>query len=911
MNKEQTNNTNMEETAVMPSGTVLGGRYELGEPVGRGGFSIVYEAADLRTGQKVAIKECTIPTEKERFLREAKILGDYAEEAAIVTVLDLFEDNDTAFIVMEFLEGETLRDHIAGSGRWTMEDTVRSMSPVMKTLENMHRDNVIHRDISPDNIMVMKDGSLRLLDFGSAKQYQDSTMSRLVAKASYSPPEQMDARGIFGSWSDVYSICAAMYFCITGKNPEDAISRLMVDDLKKPSELGADISPDAENILMSGMALDSSKRIRDMAGLRTGLEKIYPVRSDEERAAAVKKKIRRKRRLISASAAALLLLAICGYIFRIPIVMALLKTETCFLDGRELSDEEYENDSETARKRLDKLTHGIYRWDEKDKIITFEVPAGFFKGADPEDITVEELCMDKTMFLGAENSPEEAEQTGEEYAYYEIISQGSDVAGAKQKGDSIILTFTDEAQARLEEYLSNDRNDLCIAFDLGSHHQKTYPASAPGDGKTLVLSESDMDTGRTGKYKLMQFTDKPMEKGFSGAVSKPDKRVSWEDPAKSSDSGSNQKNYNEVINSSTETSCISYSCALPEEDLKENYDGVRAAFKTRLDKLDVPYAIGTDNYDEYDIWVCIPREGISYEEASMLGYTNYMRIGSRYGLEDVNMTSPVVLPEVNDEGTAGAGITCTLSDFADKQESLDTLGKVPDGEDAYLYINDLAIARTDAGQLKKSMADTGKAVFRKEDFSDRVKEGSDEDAVRTMRFLEVLTANDVIGMQYEPSHYYLLDSSGEDIMDGEQPDRMLCCDLIDQDTLDGLKEKYKDLNVRYDVTDMSLCLEYYNEDFRGYDDTAGLKRFRAFIDENGELVNSSKVHKMSFAMWPADGEYYYDDENGQYYSNITACQAMTLAKEYPGGEFVAYLYPKSSADYFAQDSFFAKAMKKQ
>ncbi len=266
-----------------PAGTVLGGRYELKGVVGRGGFSIVYEATDLKSGEKVAVKECTVLSEKERFLREAKMLADYAGESAIVRVIGYFEDEETAYIVMEFLEGENLRECIEHSGRWTMEEAVQRMAPVMETLGHMHSNNVIHRDISPDNIMVLGDGSLKLLDFGAAKQYEDSTLSRLVVKASYSPPEQMDAKGVFGSWSDVYSICAAMYFCITGKNPEDAISRLMIDDLQKPSELGADILPAAEKTLMRGMALDSKERIHDIALLRKELEKVYPILSEEEK----------------------------------------------------------------------------------------------------------------------------------------------------------------------------------------------------------------------------------------------------------------------------------------------------------------------------------------------------------------------------------------------------------------------------------------------------------------------------------------------------------------------------------------------------------------------------------------------------------------------------------------------------
>ena len=269
---------------------MLAGRYRISEPVARGGFSIVYEASDLSTGQKVAIKECTITTEAEYFLNEAKLLEEFSGEESIVSVVDCFEEDNIAYIVMEYLEGCTLRSEIMQNGRWSAKDAVIRMDPLMRALEHMHQQNVVHRDISPDNIMVLSDGSLRLLDFGAAKQFEGNTKSRLVVKASYSPPEMMDVKGDLGRWSDVYSVCAAIYFCITGIDPEDAISRLVFDQIKDPSELEADILPIAEKILMRGMSLDKS-RIRSMEQLRIELEKAYHILSTKER-----RTLKRKRR---------------------------------------------------------------------------------------------------------------------------------------------------------------------------------------------------------------------------------------------------------------------------------------------------------------------------------------------------------------------------------------------------------------------------------------------------------------------------------------------------------------------------------------------------------------------------------------------------------------------------------------
>lgn len=167
-------------------------------------------------------------------------------------------------IVME----ETLREHIEHNGNLTMDETLQRMTPVMKTLEHMHKRADMHGDISPDNLRVLRDGSLKLTDPEEEDQFKDITLTRLVAGSCYSPPEKLDVKGVFGSWSDVYSICAVMYFCITGKDPDDVVTRLLFDDLKRPSELDADITSGDEKTLMRGLMLDSNNRIHDMIQLQ-------------------------------------------------------------------------------------------------------------------------------------------------------------------------------------------------------------------------------------------------------------------------------------------------------------------------------------------------------------------------------------------------------------------------------------------------------------------------------------------------------------------------------------------------------------------------------------------------------------------------------------------------------------------
>lgn len=578
-----------------PSDTVLALRYELKRPVGRGGFSIVYEAADLQLGRKVAVKECTIPTEKERFLREAKLLEEYSEEDAIVRVLDYFEENDTAYIVMEFLEGGTLRECIEQGGKWTMERTVERMAPVMETLEHLHKSNVIHRDISPDNIMVLKDGRLKLLDFGAAKQYSDSTMSRLVVKASYSPPEQMDAKGVFGSWSDVYSVCAAMYFCITGKNPEDAISRLMFDDLKKPSELGADILPAAEKALMNGMALDSSKRIRDVAQLRTELEKIYPILSEEEKAAYEKKK--KLRKILKAAA---VILAVAGIFAALnarnieKFVHKQAGTETIIIDGSQMTEEEFNEYSEIVRARADAYTKGNCSFTEKGRVLDIEMPVKKVRMyADAFVAGFQDISTEGDLYVRVKHDDDS-------YSTITRLIPSKDIKNSYEADDRVVIELTKEAQERLEDRLGKTDTELYLYVDADPHW---FSDCRLEDGKRITCT---VERGYEDFVLQLLKTD-PFESSFETAVIR---NVSWEEDDLSGSDGSGKRMR------------ISYELIDSDEhDGKEDGKAVKSMkeqIKRRLDLLGIKHSVGTDKYDDMIIVAEVPYGSVSYETAYML-----------------------------------------------------------------------------------------------------------------------------------------------------------------------------------------------------------------------------------------------------------------------------------------------------
>ena len=272
-------------------GTRLIGRYTIEGVLGQGGFGITYLGIDELHEKKVAIKEffpqgivtrnieyqdtvtVTFVGEKdnyekgkERFLKEARTMAKFSKDEGIVKALDFFEINNTAYIVMEYLEGITLKQYLRENQRIAPEDLIELLVPLIESLDEIHSQGMIHRDISPDNIMVLPDGRIKLMDFGTARDYTEFGEKSLsiVLKPGYAPPEQYQTHGVQGPWTDIYALCATMYKCITGENPPDAIERVMDDSLKKISEFGITIPPQEEAAIIKGMSVSAKDRYQDI-----------------------------------------------------------------------------------------------------------------------------------------------------------------------------------------------------------------------------------------------------------------------------------------------------------------------------------------------------------------------------------------------------------------------------------------------------------------------------------------------------------------------------------------------------------------------------------------------------------------------------------------------------------------------
>lgn len=268
--------------------TPLNGRYMLGRTLGIGGFGITYIALDLHLQVVVAIKELYLKKlsfreksktiainekdrecfedNKKRFLQEARVLAMFNERDSegIVVVKEHFEENNTAYIVMEYLDGITLKKKVADN-KLSYEETLKLMEPVCHALDRVHQNGVVHMDVSPDNIMILADGRAKVLDFGGAKNIREQDASDFLAfKRGYAPPEQYVENGNIGAWTDVYATAATIYYCLTGVKPVDSMERCAGAELAPLSKFGVKIPANAEKAIMKALELDVDKRTKTM-----------------------------------------------------------------------------------------------------------------------------------------------------------------------------------------------------------------------------------------------------------------------------------------------------------------------------------------------------------------------------------------------------------------------------------------------------------------------------------------------------------------------------------------------------------------------------------------------------------------------------------------------------------------------
>ena len=281
----------------LPADTRLNRKYTIKNILGSGGFGITYRGVEDETGVPVAVKEyfphrLALRTQEQgrlsvapfsekyrqefeegrrHFLDEAKILRELEYLDNIVSVFDCFEANGTAYIVMEYIEGVTLEEVVQTNGTLSFPEMTALFSPLMPSLWEMHQRGLVHRDISPGNLILGTDSRLHLIDFGAAKLIpQDGDANTMILKVGYAPPELYIPNGKIGPWTDIYSLCATMYFALTGASPVEAIQRLeQGDDGTLPGM--ENLLPGQSAVLKKGLALRTANRFASVMKLKEAL----------------------------------------------------------------------------------------------------------------------------------------------------------------------------------------------------------------------------------------------------------------------------------------------------------------------------------------------------------------------------------------------------------------------------------------------------------------------------------------------------------------------------------------------------------------------------------------------------------------------------------------------------------------
>ena len=279
------------------AGTVLNDRYIVGRVLGQGGFGITYLALDTQLNAKVAIKEfmpndiatrigttvsVAMDTKSEefaygaeRFQEEARTLAKFIGNPNIAAVTSYFDENDTSYFVMDYIEGISFKTYIANhGGKISVEETLNVMIPVLRALNAVHAEGFIHRDVTPDNIYITKDGMVKLLDFGSAR-YSIGDKSKsldVILKVGYAPKEQYIRRSRQGPFTDVYSCAACFYAAITGFLPPESLERMDEDTLVPISQCGIDIPEYLDKAILKGLTVQPEDRFQSAAEFLDAIE---------------------------------------------------------------------------------------------------------------------------------------------------------------------------------------------------------------------------------------------------------------------------------------------------------------------------------------------------------------------------------------------------------------------------------------------------------------------------------------------------------------------------------------------------------------------------------------------------------------------------------------------------------------
>ena len=383
-------NTPPEEPYHLYPGVVLQDRYTVGTVLGFGGFGITYKAWDNMLNSVVAIKEYyptglvqRSPGTKtvivyqgsrrqeyfsglSRFLDEARNMAKFHANSHIVQVDNFFEENNTAYIVMEYLDGISLKDYLEQEhGRIDCNTAVDIVLSIINALKDIHKEGIIHRDISPSNIFLCQGNKIKLIDFGAARfSDEEKELTRsIILKPGFAPSEQYQSKSKQGPWTDIYALSATLYNMVTGVVPDESVNRAIEDTVKAPKELDNSIPENLSKTIMRGMALNHELRFQNVYEMEKALKNEIKVTDPKEEL-----KKRKNKRFVGVTIAACLIIA--GGLY----ARNLFKEKRPVLDETEISIwVSYDDQKETAEEKQETIEKIIESYCENQPNVTVDI----------------------------------------------------------------------------------------------------------------------------------------------------------------------------------------------------------------------------------------------------------------------------------------------------------------------------------------------------------------------------------------------------------------------------------------------------------------------------------------------------------------------------------------------------------
>ena len=455
--------TTLHISIFLPPGTILNDRYYVGKALGHGGFGITYIGKDTVLDRIVAIKEyyptglATRSTDSttvesyegeygrqyhdglDKFMAEAQRMARFGQGQGIVQIHDCIRANNTGYIIMEYLRGCTIRDLVKEGRNYTFEEAAHILIPVLDALNVIHTNDIIHRDIAPDNIFITDEGKVMLIDFGAAyyaEKNTDKTVS-VVLKHGFAPEEQYKTHPHLGPWTDIYGVSATLYYMLTGRKPVRSIERIPDDVLELPSALNESVSQEQEAVILKGMAVRPEDRYQNAKEMKAA---VLSCLSAEKKTGKESKKTKKTGKIKLAAAFAAVIFAVLA-----GVIGASMMRRT---SGTDISG---------------KGTHIVGKIESKDKSVADKEKTSAAVAEDTVEYRVTHVHADGTLSTETGTVTEGSRQVlnpspggHEKYAAVSLISGQPTVTIDESTGEAVIDADATFTPVKLKYYYQND-----------------------------------------------------------------------------------------------------------------------------------------------------------------------------------------------------------------------------------------------------------------------------------------------------------------------------------------------------------------------------------------------------------------------------------------------------------------------